>query len=292
MSRPPILRAQVDRELVVECERWRDRRDSYRPAGERIDPSAYSVDLVDERTAKRFVTAHHYSGSYPAARARVGLFCGRALVGVAVFSVPVNVATVARYSTAADGVELGRLVLLDEVPANGETWFLARAFRALRIEKPSVGAVVSYSDPVPRLTAEGALVKPGHLGIIYQAFNALYVGRSRRETVAIDRAGRVVNRRALSKIRNDETGAGYAYEQLLAAGAPTRRPLEDGPTYVSRALRDGPFRRFRHPGNHTYVWTLRRDVAARLPALAFPKPTPAAIPRANVGAVEAERSVA
>jgi hypothetical protein len=30
------------------------------------------------------------------------------------------------------GVELGRFVLLDEEPANAETWFLARAFKVLR----------------------------------------------------------------------------------------------------------------------------------------------------------------
>jgi hypothetical protein len=32
----------------------------------------------------------------------------------------------------AEAVELGRLVLLDDVPANGESWFIARAFELLR----------------------------------------------------------------------------------------------------------------------------------------------------------------
>lgn len=253
------------------CQRWRLGRDSYRPAGETIDARRYGVEVLDEQTAKRFVTTHHYSRSYPAARCRVGLFRGIELVGVAVFSVPMNAATIAKYSTAADGVELGRLVLRDDVPANGETWFLARAFRALKSEKPNVGAVVSYSDPVARTSIDGEVVKPGHLGTIYQAFNAKYLGRARAETLILDVGGRVISRRSLSKIRNAERGDAYAYAQLLAAGAPEREAFEDGAAYVERALRDGPFRRMRHPGNHAYAWALGRKVEIKLPSMPYPK---------------------
>jgi hypothetical protein len=38
--------------------------------------------------------------------------------------------------------------LFDEVPANGETWFLGRCFELLRHE--NLVGVVSFSDPVPR----------------------------------------------------------------------------------------------------------------------------------------------
>lgn len=56
------------------CQRWTRRRDSYRPAGEPIDPSRYGVELIAEQVARDFVVREHYSGSYPAARCRVGLF--------------------------------------------------------------------------------------------------------------------------------------------------------------------------------------------------------------------------
>jgi len=46
------------------------------------------------------------------------------------------------------GVELGRSVLLDSVPGNGETWFLARCFEQMR--KSDLIGVVTFSDPVPR----------------------------------------------------------------------------------------------------------------------------------------------
>jgi hypothetical protein len=101
---------------------------------------------------------------------------------------------------------------------------------------------------------------------LYQAFNGRYLGRSGAETLHLGPDGRVISRRALSKLRNDERGARYAYQQLLAAGAPPRRPLEEGPAYVARALAEGPFRRVRHPGNHVYAWSLssRARVAASI----------------------------
>ncbi len=44
-----------------------------------------------------------------------------------------------------DSTELLRFGLLDAVPANGESWFLASVFRQLARE--GVAAVVSFSDP-------------------------------------------------------------------------------------------------------------------------------------------------
>lgn len=49
---------------MTPCQRWRRRRDSYRPAGEPIDPAEYDVVSIDELAAKRFVVEHHYSASY------------------------------------------------------------------------------------------------------------------------------------------------------------------------------------------------------------------------------------
>lgn len=167
-------------------QRWRDHRDSYRPAGEVIDPHAYEVaPIADDRTPKAFVLAHHYSGSYPSARFRFGLYRGGALVGVAVYSHPCNdkVLTSVFPGQALASVELGRFVLLDDVPGNGETWFLARTFELLRAQ--GLAGVVSFSDPTPRATATGRVVFPGHIGTIYQAHNAVYLGRgtARRKSV-------------------------------------------------------------------------------------------------------------
>jgi hypothetical protein len=70
-------------------QRWRARRDSYRPVGEPIHTRLYEVaPIAIDGPAKDFVIHHHYSGSYPAARFRFGLYRHQVLVGVAVFSHP------------------------------------------------------------------------------------------------------------------------------------------------------------------------------------------------------------
>jgi hypothetical protein len=190
----------------------------------------------------------------------VGLYRARTLVGVAVFSVPAQRAAIPRWTGTTEGVELGRVVLLDEVPGNGESWFLARAFKALRQELPTVRAVLSYSDPLPRSTDEGRVVTPGHVGVIYQAFNARHLGRARAEAIILDRDGRTVSRRGLCKLRNGERSAASTERRLLAAGAPERRHGEAVDAWVDRAILEGPFRRVRHPGNLVYAWAIDRGL--------------------------------
>lgn len=256
-------------------QRWGRRSCSWRPGAEVFDPSIYGVEVIPgDAAAREFVEAHHYSGSYPAARLRVGLYrLGRAggaeLVGVAVLSVPANQRVVPSYLPGLEpheGVELGRLVLLDEVPSNGETWFLARVWQAVRSELPDVRGVVSYSDPVPRRTVEGEVVMPGHIGVIYQAHNGAYLGRGSARTLLLDRAGRCVNGRLLSKIRREERGIDYACRALADASGLNRRVGEDGAAYVARVVASGELRRVRHPGNHVYAWGLDRRMRSALGA--------------------------
>lgn len=258
------------------CQRWREGRASYRPQGEPIDPTRYGVEVLDEGPAKAFVTGHHYSRSYPAAVCRVGLYettrAGRAeLVGVAVFGVPIQPASLRVHAGVdpAEGTELARFVLLDRVPANGETWFLARAFRLLRQEKPHVSAVLAYSDPMARTTAEGIVVKPGHVGTIYRAFNGRAAGTSSPRTLILAPDGRVVSGRMLTKLRQGDRGAAYAYRALLDLGAPPRHLGEGDAAYVSRALAEGPWRRVRHPGNLAYTWALPAVRRPETPAQLF-----------------------
>lgn len=258
---PPLAPSQPPEALVSRCQRWREGRARYRPAGELFEPSRSRVELIDEKTAKAFVVTHHYSHSYPAARLRIGVFHkppfgAERLAGVAVFSVPVQPAAATKYLgvASAQGVELGRFVLLDELAANAETWTLARAFRLLRERLPELRGVISYADPVARYDADGKIVKPGHTGTIYRAHNAKYHGRSGARTLTISSSGLVLNERSISKIRAGERGIDYACRQLVAMGAPARVAYESGRDYLKRALAEGGFRRVRHPGNHVFSW--------------------------------------
>lgn len=245
------------------------------PDTELIDPSRYSVDFLDgkgsDKVAKAFVEMHHYSGSYPAARERAVLSCDGEVVGVAVFSQPASEAVLAKMPCVReDAVELGRLVLLDNVPGNGETWMLARAREGLR--KRGYKVLLSHSDPMPRRALDGRLVLPGHVGLIYQADNAHYAGRSGDELHVLKPDGTILSPRAMTKIRQWERGAEREVERLVAIGAaePTGREL---------ATRDGrrawmwreifrTCRRLPHPGNHRYLWAIDKKLEAVVSATA------------------------
>lgn len=245
-------------------QRWNDRRDSYRPNGEPIRTQEYDiVELKDDATAKDFVVRHHYSASYPAARFRYGLYHGDRLEGVAVFSHPCQdkVLTNVFPVEAKAATELGRLVLLDEVPANGESFFVARCFEQLR--KSGIAGVLSFSDPVPRRTNEGLLVMPGHTGCVYQALNAKYLGRGTARTLRILPDGTVFSDRAASKIRKMERGWEYSAQILIRHGAQPIEGMEPAEwlNYWLKRLT----RTVRHRGNHKYVWGLDKAMKRTLP---------------------------
>lgn len=246
-------------------QRWYKRIGSFRSADEIINTAAYEIaEIPDDTTAKRFVEEHHYSGSYPAARARFGLYRGELLAGVAVFSHPPSEAVLKKLPCERmAGIELGRFVLLSSVAGNGESWFLARCFEHLR--RKGIEALVSHSDPLPRRAVDGQVVLPGHVGSIYQATNAIYAGRTKARSLWLLPNGTVFSERAMTKIRTRDRGYRYAVEQLVVHGA--ERPLDIGQdlgTWMHEQLRRIG-RRIKHGGNHRYLWAidkhLRRDIA-------------------------------
>lgn len=247
---------------MTRTQRWREGRASYRPAREVVSTRHLEVvELPDDRTASQFVAAHHYSRSYPAARWRFGLYERGTLSGVAVFSQPMNdraLTNVFGPITRTDAAELGRLVLLDEVGANAESWFVARCFARLRLQ--GLRGVLSFADPVRRVTTDGRVVMPGHVGIVYQALNARYLGRSTPRRLQVLPDGTIASPRALQKIRGAERGWRAAVALLVSHGA---EPLEESAgraerlEWLGRTL-GSITRPLKHGGNHRYAWALDR----------------------------------
>jgi hypothetical protein len=263
-------------------QRWRSRRASYVRPDSPIRTHEHEVAPIGREVARRFVVEHHYAGTFPAARWSFGLHRGAELVGVAVFSVPARDEVLTRVfpGAACDSTELGRFVLLDQVAGNGETWFLARCLDELR--RAGVRGVVSFSDPLPRRALDGTLTMPGHVGTIYQASSAVYLGRARAEGLLLLPDGRSFPRRALAKIRAGHKGWRYSVRALLAAGA---REVPaclagDGPADLEELrawLADWSprlLRRVSHPGNHKYAFALdrraRKHIGPAVPA-GYPK---------------------
>lgn len=270
---------------------------------------------MPESLARPFVQTHHYSRSWPSATASFAMFsAGGPLVGVAVFGVPMQAAVLTNVlpdlRPYEQSLELSRLVLRDEVPANAESWFVAQAFRQLAAASP-VRGVVSFSDPVPRerqvtvveddgrrSVLQSLTLMPGHVGTVYQALGAHHTAaRSTARTLTliprytdIDDELRVARRlpqgaqfcdwvvlsdRALSKIRRGERGWEGAARRLLEAGAPDHGGQHGG-LWLTEALQAVGARRVRHPGNFRYVFALgnrseRRSLRIALPAGPYPK---------------------
>ncbi|MEU0899803.1 hypothetical protein [Streptomyces massasporeus] len=273
-------------DLGAVCQRWKHRRHSWRPTSEGgFDPARYRVrEMPNElvHTAKAFVRAHHYSGSWPAVRFVYGLIDTAAppessLVGVLTLGIPTQVAVLTsvfgRLTPYEESLELNRLVLLDEIPANAETWAQACAFRLAAAR--GVRGVVAHSDPEPRtrLTAHGPeLIFPGHYGTIYQAKGMDYLGKTgpRRLTMLPD--GSVLHARAMSKVRNGERGRGGVERRLVALGARPRDEGEPGRGWLEEALQGVGARVVAHGGNHKYAAYIGPRTGRRLTATSYPYP--------------------
>lgn len=249
------------------------RRSLYRLSDEQINTAEYEVaEIAGDHEARTFIETHHYSRSYPAARFRFGLYRRGHLAGVAVFSVPCSnsVLTSVFPLPPSCSAELGRFVLLDAVPGNGETWFLTRCFDCLRSR--DLSGIVSFSDPLPRRSLDGAVVHKGHVGTIYQACNGIYLGRSTPRTIHLLPDGSVLNARTIQKIRALERGWRYGVEMLERFGA---SPLTGDPGRWLQEWLPRVTRSVRHPGNHKYAWALDRVARKTMPmSLPFPKMDP------------------
>ena len=252
-------------------QRWRERRALWATDFRTINPKTYTVDVIEHDRARAFIATHHYLPNYPAAQVAIGLFGRRAaLEGVAVFAVPATSAVITRHTGFADpakGCVLARLMLLDSVPQNGESFFCSRAFRLLRGARPAIEAVVSYSDP-----------EAGHIGRVYAALSGAHRGMTRPRTV-LRIGSRTISDRTLSKIRLGERGMDGAIDQLVRLGLPGPAYAECPAAWLQRLQHDQSLTRHRHSGLFTYCFELTREARRRgrsLPRLPYPKllPTP------------------
>ena len=142
-----------------------------------------AVEKISATRGKEFVKEHHYSHGIHNGPMCYGLFDDWDLVGVCAFATPSSenvCASVFGKGQKRSVTELHRLVLLDEVPKNSESWFIVRALKALKKDRPYYNAVLSFADATE-----------GHLGIIYQATNAIYTGTSGKATFYLDETGRL-----------------------------------------------------------------------------------------------------
>jgi hypothetical protein len=170
-----------------------------------------------------------------------------------------------------DSTELLRFGLLDDVPANGESFFLAAALKRLAVE--GVAGVVSFSDPVVRRTAQGQVIAPGHIGTCYAATGAVYTGRTAPVAYRLfPQDGSLLHPRMLAKYRAGHPNSAGVERALLAHGGRARAESEDRTDYLKRLLPQLTVP-FQHAGLHRYAFAFGPHAqAVRIARPALPNP--------------------
>ena len=137
-------------------------------------PDTWTVRKIAGGVGRDFIKEHHYSRGCHNGPMCWGLFDNDELIGVCAFATPnsENVRASIFGPEYKDHVtELHRLVVLDKTPTNTESWFIARALKGLLKYRPQIWAVITFADSTQE-----------HLGIIYQATNAIYTGTTGRNS--------------------------------------------------------------------------------------------------------------
>ena len=144
----------------------------------------YTIKRISAKIAKEYIRKNHYShGSHNGPSPCYGLFDQDNLIGALMFATPCSEAvraSVFGIEYKDHVTELHRLHILDVTPKNTESWFISKCLKLLKMDKPKIWAVLSFSD-----TTEG------HEGIIYQATNAYRLGQTGLAIFYLDEENRL-----------------------------------------------------------------------------------------------------
>ncbi|EEF1427350.1 hypothetical protein C9T98_22225 [Salmonella enterica subsp. enterica serovar Enteritidis] len=147
----------------------------------------YKVCPVNVAYIRDFVEKYHYSHNINGLKISqcYALNDGDVLVGAIIFGQLTTTAWRKYGKSESDVVELRRMVVSDSCPVNTNTWFMARALKHLK-KHTEFKVCVSYADP-----------EHGHVGIVYQAANWTYAGRTAPDIVLETPEGKRYHSRAL-----------------------------------------------------------------------------------------------
>lgn len=178
----------------------------------------YTVKLIPASLAKEYIRKNHYShGCHNGPSPCYGMFEEESLIGVLMFATPCseNVRSSVFGPEHKDKVtELHRLHIMDITPRNAESWFIARCLKLIKEDKPSIKAVISFSDTTV-----------GHEGTIYKATNAYRIGATGSAVFYVDADGRLRHPR--------QCGVNISKDEAIKRGwTPTRRMAKNRYLYL------------------------------------------------------------
>ena len=205
-----------------------------------------TVTRVSAADVDEFCRRWHYTHHKGASAWSYGLWDGFTLVGVVAYKLPTMQVCSSFFGEDRWEwvVHIGRLVCADDAPRNVESRLIAESLRLLKVDRPVARLVVTYA-------ATGV----GHIGYVYQATNALYVGMTASAHYYVDTKGQ---RRSTKQNEGPNRNGGLSIAKARARGWTVHRETP----------------------KHRYAYLLgnkaeRREARAllRYPVLPYPKPT-------------------
>lgn len=187
----------------------------------------------------RYACEHwHYSGCVPAGPSvKVGAWEDGRFIGALIFGLGASKYLGKKYGLAGpECCELTRIALREHV--NPVSRIASIAIRMFKRKCPGTRLLVSFADPVQ-----------DHYGIIYQAMNWVYAGRSAKKPRYVDRFGKEHHNRVV-------TASGMAKQF-------------DG---FKRCTKKSDCIKTERPGKHRYLFPLDDDVRKTIEPLRKPYP--------------------
>ena len=178
------------------------------------------VDWCSYEAAKYAVMHWHYSKKMPKSKlVKLGVWEGGQFIGCVIFGRGANNHIGSPYGLEQIAVcELVRVALTDhQAPV---TRIMSDAIKGLKAVHVGLRLIVSYADP-----------EQGHLGIIYQAGNWTYTGRSQSQRFTLGLSGEIVHKRVANLRHGTITGLPkskklWKYKYLYPLDRAMRRQIE------------------------------------------------------------------
>lgn len=126
----------------------------------------YKIVNIDKNLANEVQMRNHYLHTRASCLFGFGLYEGSNLIGVILYGNPTTPTTlnICGIEERSNVIELTRLWIQDDTPKNTESYFIGTTIKL--IDKK---IIVAFADP-----------EYNHIGIVYQATNFIYTGRSKR----------------------------------------------------------------------------------------------------------------
>ena len=142
-----------------------------------------TIGPVTTADIREFSRRYHYMASTTsnAYSWRWGLWIGPELHGVVAYNLPTisTCESVFGKEHAVHVWHMCRLIAADRSPRNTESRLIGLSLQEIQRNHPDVWAVITYADTTV-----------GHIGTIYQATNALYIGTGGKTNYYLDQEGR------------------------------------------------------------------------------------------------------